>query len=77
MDFNFGKCFSNFESSCTLLFKVVELWQLCKVVKDAQSSIGRFADPGGLARDHLTKQARLIELAFIICYWLNWLYFYG
>jgi len=32
MNFNFGKLFHNFESSCTLLYKV------------AQSSIGRFAD---------------------------------
>ena len=28
MYFNFGKWFKNFESSCTLLSKVVELWQL-------------------------------------------------
>ena len=36
MDLNFGKWFDNFESSCTLLSKVVELWQLWQLYNFAK-----------------------------------------
>ena len=36
MFFNFGKWYGNFESSCTLLSKVVELWQLSELYNFAK-----------------------------------------
>ena len=36
MFFNFGKWYKNFESSCTLLSKVVELWQLSQLYNFAK-----------------------------------------